>query len=968
MLTAHLYGCAFTYKVFYNFGKEIKRWALFMKRTIRKLLYGLIPVLCMVLSSCTLGGIKSGKKRRSSSSSTSSPSYVPPDGDPDNPDVAPNYITGIGMKYTKDFYMQVGDELDFSVSFKGGGDESQKGIRWTTSNPKVISVTTKEKTSQCVLSALREGTINLIATSTYNPSLTAQVGITVIDNSGYTYIYQKNKNVKDDKAFNDDEGKTKTDGTITLAGQEWTFHFDTPDVAVGGGQSLKFGSGKVGYGNIDFTLPNTRKIRKVSVLCSSAAKHIDDGSSYGTSEDHGSSKISINIGDTEYVAPTFTPKNSNDTDLELDTISGVTDNSGVLTGDIHIHFSPTYNDESGVNKGAIYLRSIIIEYYRGDLTRIEVDHPSNYFVGTKIREEDNIVTAYFSESTEIGVVVTRFAKFETTGLDKDGYFTTANASQAINVSYSFDKGGVTQTKSLSYTVHVYDRLKQIAFEGSLTKNTYLVNEAMDYSGININLYVDDGTNNPAFTYSLNDYKEDSFLDMFDISQVHSYAIAKMSAGFTISLKHKLTGLNGSHNFASGDIVVKEVKGIEISYKDGAEYTASYKEGEEYSYDDFKATITYSNDDTDTFAFADLKKQTYNIDGKNNVARYNYTNYSPLVAAKKHGTEGFTVKVVSTINNVAGTFDVSAEQIDIVEISALKLNFTEFDDPDYEEFDKMDYSGVTLDITYSDGSSSKGVEYDVAASMMTKIAEISSGNWKVVEKPLFSVDAPEVATREMASDGFTIKFTSYFNSAVTASLNIPANSINVDYYHPKTYTRVTNSENLVSGGKYIIVSILDTNLSQMMVWNGALSKDEVVKSNNTISYTHSSIIGNTAEFNDKSIENAYFTINEVGTEDSEKTYEIVHQNGAKLSMTGSGGCSFSTKSVEPLKIRYTSKNNAKIIGNPENSTTHIRIQMQVFYSPQYKTIKAYNIPSGGNVDPEENTDTTHRPVQIYRVGS
>ena len=369
MQTAHLYGCAFIFKVFYNFDKDIKRWALFMNKTMKRLMYGLIPVFCMVLSGCTmLGGKKTSKKKKSSTESTSVEPYNPPSGDPDNPDVAPNYITGIGMKYTKDFYMQVGDELDFAVTFKGGGDESQKGIRWTTSNPKVISVTTKEKTSQCVLTALREGTINLIATSTYNPSLTAQVGITVIDNSGYTYIYQKDKNVKDDKAFNDDEGKTKSDGTVNLAGQEWTFHFDTPDVAVGGGQSLKFGSGKVGYGNIDFILSNTRKVRKVSVLCSSAAKHIDDGSTYGTSEDHGSSKISINIGDTEYVAPTFTPKNSNDTDLELDTISGVTDNSGALSGDIHIHFSPTYNDESGVNKGAIYLRSIIIEFYGGDLT------------------------------------------------------------------------------------------------------------------------------------------------------------------------------------------------------------------------------------------------------------------------------------------------------------------------------------------------------------------------------------------------------------------------------------------------------------------------------------------------------------------------------------------------------------------------------------------------------------------------
>ena len=938
-----------------------------MKKTTKRILYGLIPVFCMVLSGCTLFGTKktSKKKKSTSSEPTSTEPYTPPSGDPDNPDVAPNYITGIGMKYTKDFYMQVGDELDFAVTFKGGGDESQKGIRWTTSNPKVISVTTKEKTSQCVLSALREGTINLIATSTYNPSLTAQVGITVIDNSGYTYIYQKDKNVKDDKAFNDDEGRTKTDGTVTLAGQEWTFHFDTPEIAVGGGQSLKFGRGKVGYGNIDFILSNTRKVRKVSVLCSSAAKHIDDGSTYGTSEDHGSSKISINIGNTEYVAPTFTPKNSNDTDLELDTISGVTDNSGALSGDIHIHFSPAYNDESGVNKGAIYLRSIIIEYYRGDLTRIEVDHPDNYFVGTKIREQDNVVTAYFSESSTIGVIVTRFAQFETTGLDKDGCFATANVSQTINVSYSFDKGGVIQTKSLSYTVHVYDRLKQIAFEGSLTKNTYLVYEAMDYSGININLYVDDGTNTPAFTYSLNEYKDEAFLDIFDISQVHAYAITQMASGFTISLKHKMTGLNGSHSFASGDIVIKEVKGIEITYKDGAEFSASYKEGDEYSYEDFKATITFSNDETETYAFSDLKKQTYNIDGKNNVARYNYTNYSPLVAAKKHGTEGFTVKVVSTINNVAGTFDVSAEQIEIVEISALKLNFTSFSDPDYEEYDKMNYGGVTLDITYSDGSSSNGIEFDAAALMKTKVAEIKDGNWKVVEKPLFSVDAPEVATRDMANNGFTIKFTSYFNSTVTATLDIPENAINVSYYTPKTYTQITDKAQLTSGARYVFVYVVETDTKLAKVWNGALDTDSAVKPDNFVNYTHSGIIGSTVEFADKNVENAYFTISDLSTIDGELTYKIIHQTGKYLSITKSG-CSISQKTdsnVNPIKIRFTANGNAKITA----SSTDFQKQVYYYHSGSDECIKAYNIP-GSPTDATEGTDNTHRPIRIYKIGS
>ena len=85
-----------------------------MKR-FKSLLLISLPLAGLILSGCNRGG--SGKKKNTSSTDTGTTvPYIPPEGEPDEPGKADNHITGITMKYTKDFFMQVGDELDFSVT------------------------------------------------------------------------------------------------------------------------------------------------------------------------------------------------------------------------------------------------------------------------------------------------------------------------------------------------------------------------------------------------------------------------------------------------------------------------------------------------------------------------------------------------------------------------------------------------------------------------------------------------------------------------------------------------------------------------------------------------------------------------------------------------------------------------------------------------------------------------------------
>lgn len=951
-----------------------------MKR-LKALLLMSLPIASLILSGCNLtrGGNK--KKKSSSTDTSTTVPYIPPEGDPDDPGKADNHITKISMKYTKDFFMQVGDELDFSVTFTGGGPESEKGIQWESSNPNVLKVETQVKTSQCVLTALREGSSTLVARSTFNRSLTDDVTITVIDNSDYTYFWEMNKTGEtknDNKWFNGDDGKTKTDGTVTLGygdrKLDWEFHFDTPTKNVGGGQSLTFGSSSAPYGNVDLVTKNSRKIRSVSVLCSSSGSHIDDGSQYGTSTDYGSSYISITIGNTKYIDNIHTPKYS--TDQPLDTVTGGIFNDGSLTGDIHIHFSPTIKNvaQPDVQGGAIYLKAIIIEYFRGDLTKIEVDsestHETNFFVGSSFSSNGIIINAYYTESPTTKVVVNIYSNIQTTNLDSKGKFIAEAASQDVNISYSFKRSEtVTQTQTTTYAIKVHKKLAKVDISGTLTKSVYLVNEPIDYTGLEVKLFPQEATD-PVATYNLGDYATPAFGNVFDATNVLKTATKTYEQqGFDISVKHIGSEVSGRYHFAANDLTVKVVSEIVVQYKDGnEEYAPTLIADQVIDYKDFNVIVNYDNGDTEDFTWAQMKSNEYTDPvTKKGVKTFEWNTVTPLVALEEFDNNGFTISVRSKLANVTGTLKIEPEQVTVESIKSLEI-VGELTNKNYDEFDNMSYDGLSLKITY-DTDRVETLSYEEAKAAVGYTTELDdkAGGYKTVKQPLFSFDSPVSALESMEQEGFEVTAKHEF-SDISTTLEIPAHTLNVSAYIAKTYTRVDSFEEFDATGNYIITSIDPDNSSFVRVWNGALDKDHIwdtpEKGGNYVAYQHDGVIGKSLVIDGlegSQIEKSAFyiiknesTINVLlmATKDAAKPYKLtINKDKASFATTTS-----SNASRQQLNTIFDSN----ITGNLLLGYNGGDYQKFIFYNKASNSDRFASFTNNGS--------SNNVPIQIYKVTS
>ena len=949
-----------------------------MKRFKAFLLISL-PLASLILSGCNLTrGRSSGRKKSTSEyQPTSTVPYVPPEGEPDEPGKADNHITKITMKYTKDFFMQVGDELDFSVTFTGGGPDSEKEVQWESSNPNVLKVETQAKTSQCILYALREGSATLVARSLFNRSLTDDVTITVIDNSDYTYFWEMNKTgdtKNDNKLFNGDDGKTKTDGTVQLGygsrKLEWEYHFDTPDKNVGGGQALTFGSSSQPYGNVELRTTNSRKIRSISVLCSSSGSHIDDGSNYGTSTDYGSSYISITIGDYKYVDHIHTPKYS--TDQPLDTVTGGVFNDGLLTGDITIHFTPTIKNvaQPDVQGGAIYLKAIIIEYYRGDLTKIEIDsessHETDFFVGSYFSSDGIIVNAFYTESPETKVVVNIYSTIETANRDSKGKFINEAASQDVNISYSFKKSASeTQTKTTSYSIVVHKKLTRVDISGTIAKNTYLVNEPIDYTGLTVNL-IAEGSEEAVKSYDLGNYATPAFGNVFDVTEMLKTATkAYQQSGFRIGVKHRNAEVRGYYSFAANDLVVKVVEGIEIQYQDGTgTYSATLVANQEIDYSDFNVIVSYDNGDNEQFTWAQMKTNKYTDPvTKKPVATFEWNTVTPLVALEEFDENGFTISVKSKLANVTGTLEITGDQIIVESITELEIE-GELETVKYDEYDDMSYTGLSLKITY-DSERTETLTYAEAQAAVGYVSELASDGYKTTKKPLFSFESPTEVVEAMEQDGFDVVIKHEF-SDLQATFEIPANTLNVSEYIAKTYTRVDSFDEFDATGNYIITSIDPNNKSFVRVWNGYLDKDHIwdtpAKGGNYVTYQHGEVIGKSLVINKSKVEKSAFYIvkNEstvnvllMATKDVAKPYKLTINSGNASFATTTTGDSGNFAKQQLLTIF-----DQNITGNVQLGYNGGTYQKFIYYN------KSANSDRFGSFNTGNNTV----PIQIYKVTS
>ena len=828
-----------------------------MKKSSKRLIIGLIPLFGLLLTGCNLFNM-GGEEESSTPTNTSTNPYNPSGGNtsPTDAEQGDNEISKISLKYGSDFYMQVGDALDFSATFESA-QADQKGMKWTSSNPNVVSIETKAVESQIVLHALSEGTTKLTATSTYNTSLTKSVNIFVIDETQFTYLWEIRKSsasTTEVSQFNNTAaGVAKPSGTATLGGVNWNFTFESQPDKVGGGQLLTFGAAAKSFGNITFSTANSKQIRKISVKCSSAARKINDGSEYGSSESHGSSKLTIQIGETKYIDGEYTPKHTTASPTSL--VEGADLGAAPLSGDISINFSPTYqNVDSEARGGAIYLRAIIIEYYRGEVQELSLeglnDSNTQFYAGGKFTNKGVKVMAAFAADEANPVDVTRHASFNLA----NGTTLSQKEAKTVTVTYSHKYSpSATSTKSKSYDIDVAASITSITCDGDFTKDTYLVYDAIDYSGKKIHINTADTAS--FKTYDLTDFKEEYFLNIFDISGLKTYATKDMENGFTITIKTINPVVSATLSIPASELVVKEVENIAIIYGDGlTPYELVMDQDQQIDYSNFSAKITYDNSDEETFTFTNLLKQKYTspADGE----KYNRFEITSPKVTTTDLSSGYDIIVKSTLNTVSATMHVNEADITIREINSLTINLegTELVNNDYMENQAMNYEGLYLTVEYY-GGASRNIDWDDLKDEKAYVVE----NDKVVEKDMFIIDAPQKATTSMMNNGFAVEVT-YFNNKHSARFEFEANAITVSPYVAKTYTKVKGIADFAEEAEYLIVSYVpDTSNTQMRVWNGSLDAESVMGKTNYLTYNHGSVIGDSLQIEDATYENCSFVI-------------------------------------------------------------------------------------------------------------
>lgn len=938
-----------------------------MKKKYLFALLGMLPLFGMIVSGCSCA-------QQEPEFEPVDP-YVPPEGEPEDPETADNILTAIHMQRTKDFFMQKDEVLDFHVTFDNAGGEDQKGIKWSSTNPNIVKITQNErypeKSYYVNLTALREGSCTITARSTFSTSLTCSVSITVIDNSEYTSFWQKNPDAYEQKLFNNEYGLTSKTGSIKLGNLTWNFEFEKTPIAVGGGQLFKFGSKDAPFGSVHFDTVNTEKIRKISVLCSSSAEHIDDGSPYGKSGSVGTSKITIKVGDTVYVDNINTPKNSNDSSLELDTVTGGVYDTTPLEGNISIDFSPTYYTDPNINSGAIYLKAIIIEYYRGPLDHIAVesvnDFNNQFYVGTKYNAKGIDVNAYFTEKPSVKVNVNHLASYQMDNIDESGNFIDSNAAQPINVSFEY--AGVT--KSTSYTVNVAPRISNIVIDGSLEEENskYLVRDEISYKGIHIKIYAT-GVEDPVQTFDLDSIVDEKLLASFDVSNVHRYAIKTLQDGFTIYFEHLLSGISKSYTFEANEMIVKAVSKIDVEYKEGSP-RLSLIEGASMTatngYENFNVKVTYDNDETTDFTFTELNNHKYyDVDESKEKVRFNFKAESPCVVDKSFATTGLPIVIKDMIGGVRGEFTYAPENFDLKYVTAIELLGTPAETT-YHECDDLDFTGVTAKLTYSD-ETNETITFAELEALTTRFPTTTEGSSEA--KPLFNIYAPIQATAAL-TEGFDLRVASSRDPNISSTLRIE-NITSVEPIKAKRYLRIDSASEFVSGDKYLIVNVDST--MGMRVWNGDLSgvgatsssTPPVSKADNYFNYTYSEAISDELIIKSGQIDRATFVMTSYSGDPIK--YSIKHTGTNKYYKFDDGKFTTSLNTKTQVYMSFAEDE------DPNVTTEHIGLRA-IYESTNYGiTTKSvaylrFNVSTNkfgtyelGNTTTRNNT----REIAIYRL--
>ena len=277
------------------------------------------------------------------------------------PGIAPSHFQGFTIKPTNMTYAQIDETFTVKISVSPNLSIPAEELIFTyeLSVNGIVEITPSSDTRSVDVHCLQKGDVTLTVFSfekRYNKTLK----IRVLPNDGSVDLYQpdfstdaRTKVEKEKFGWDNssDEGKKGlTQGDATLGNHTWHFVRSQPgEIGVYSG-AFKFGAGyPKNEGSMTFTTTINQSIKNIVLQLSSAA---------GEFTDHGSSTIAARFGASDYLkrsigATDYDPSETAYTEKGQVPDYVIVDCAGK---------SGEFTFEIGESKGAIYLKSILIEY------------------------------------------------------------------------------------------------------------------------------------------------------------------------------------------------------------------------------------------------------------------------------------------------------------------------------------------------------------------------------------------------------------------------------------------------------------------------------------------------------------------------------------------------------------------------------------------------------------------------------
>ena len=263
------------------------------------------------------------------------------------------------------FYLKVGQEKTVKATLSPSPERAEeKTFTWKKSNNNALITVDKSNSAKAIVQGIQEGRVVLTATNDYNPALARNFTANVInydDDNMYLWEYQSSDRAK--FGYVNEAGKKQgdTEGIATLGTIDWAFERSSAISLQSNKGGLGFGKGSKPETLVTLTSHNDRQIKKV-VIETASSKAL--------------ANITVKVGDNEII----NRKTPNYSDDAIGSVLYEDDemNPKKYTGDIKIQFdTPEYDstraeDPTYQAPGAVYLKSIWIEYYE-----IELDWKTN---------------------------------------------------------------------------------------------------------------------------------------------------------------------------------------------------------------------------------------------------------------------------------------------------------------------------------------------------------------------------------------------------------------------------------------------------------------------------------------------------------------------------------------------------------------------------------------------------------------